>query len=67
MKTVRFSATGDAMTDRATLARKLQIDALRRDRAVLVEKIKESQETIKRSQALLKRMDDILAKAGEKP
>jgi len=55
------------VTDGATLARKLQIDALRRDRAVLVEKIKESQETIERSQALLKRMDEILAKAGEKP
>jgi hypothetical protein len=45
----------------------LQIDALRRDRAILIEKIKEIQETIERSQALLKRIDEIFAKAGAKP
>jgi hypothetical protein len=55
------------MREGVALATKLQIDALRRDRAMLVEKIKESQETIERLQALLKRIDEIFAKAGERP
>jgi hypothetical protein len=44
-----------------------QIAAIRRDRESLIEQIKLSQETIERSHALLKRIDEILAKAGEKP
>jgi hypothetical protein len=43
-----------------------QIAAIRRDRESLIEQIKLSQETIERSHALLKRIDEILAKAGEK-
>jgi hypothetical protein len=46
---------------------KAQIAAIRRDRASLIEQIRQSQETIERSRALLRRIDEILAKAGEKP
>ena len=44
-----------------------QIAAIRRDRELLLEQIRESQETIARSQALVKRIDDLLTKFREKP
>jgi hypothetical protein len=43
-----------------------QIAAIRRDRELLLEQIRESQETIERSKALVKRIDDLLTKIGEK-
>jgi hypothetical protein len=49
------------------LSAKLQIAAIRRDRTLLLEQIRQSQETIARSQELLRRVDAILARAGEKP
>ena len=51
-------------TIRSTMA---QIAEIRRDRALLREQIKTSQETIERSRALLKRIDDLLANIEEKP
>ena len=43
------------------------IEALRGDRMLLREQIRQSQDTIARSQALLKRIDAILATADKKP
>ena len=43
-----------------------KIAALQRDRALLAQQIKESQETIERSRELLRRIDEMLARAGEK-
>jgi hypothetical protein len=44
-----------------------QIAAIQRDRVLLLEQIRQSQETIARSQELLKRIDELLGKAREKP
>jgi hypothetical protein len=38
------------------------IESLRRDRELLLEQIRRSQETINRSHELLKRIDDVLAR-----
>jgi hypothetical protein len=43
------------------------LEALRRNRAVLAEKIKESREVIRNSEAQMQRLDEILANAGQKP
>ena len=56
------------MGDKALLnSAKLQIAAIKRDRAILLEQIRQGQETIARSHELLKRIDAILEKAGETP
>jgi hypothetical protein len=44
-----------------------QLDEIRRERARLIEQIRASQRTIERSQELIKRIDEMLAKAGERP
>jgi uncharacterized coiled-coil DUF342 family protein len=44
-----------------------QIETIRRDRQALVIQIQTSHETIERSKALIKRIDELLAKVGEKP
>jgi hypothetical protein len=46
---------------------KEQLDQIRRGRAELVEQIRMSQQTIERSQELIRQMDEILAKAEQKP
>lgn len=46
------------------------VEAIRRERAALIEQIRLSQETIARfarSQELIMRLDELLAKAGQKP
>ena len=45
---------------------KRQLDELKRERAELIEQLRKSQQTIERSHALLKRIDELLAKAGQK-
>ena len=45
---------------------KKQIEALRHDRALVVEQIRQSQETLTRSEQLLKRIDAVLSKVGAK-
>jgi hypothetical protein len=45
---------------------KEQLDQIRRERADLAEQIRMSQQTIERSQELIRKMDEILAKAGQK-
>jgi hypothetical protein len=42
----------------------MRIAATRRDRALLLEQIKDSQEMIRHSQELLKRIDGLLARIG---
>ena len=49
------------MVDNDTLTDK-NVESLRRDREMLLEQIRRSQETIARSQELLKRIDELLAK-----
>jgi hypothetical protein len=49
------------------LSAKMRIAAIRRNSAVLLAQIKQSQETIARSQELLRRTEAILEKAGDKP
>lgn len=50
------------MADNDTFIEK-NVESLRRDRELLLEQIRRSQETIARSQDLLKRIDELLAKA----
>jgi hypothetical protein len=45
---------------------KVQLDTLRRERELLIAKIRESEETIARSQDLLRRIDAFIARAEEK-
>jgi len=49
------------------LSAKMRIAAIRRDRVVLLEQIKQCRETIAHSHELLRRIDAILEKAGDKP
>ena len=49
------------MVDNDTLTDK-NVESLRRDREMLLEQIRRSQETIARSHELLKRIDELLAK-----
>jgi hypothetical protein len=42
---------------------KKNIESLRRDRELLLEQIRRSQETIARSEQLLKRIDEVLARS----
>ena len=44
-----------------------ELDALRREREKLEFQIRQSRKTIERSLELLRRLDELLAKAGEKP
>jgi hypothetical protein len=46
---------------------KAHIAAILSDRALLVQQIKQSEETIGRSLELLKRIDEMLSKQGAKP
>jgi hypothetical protein len=41
-------------------------DSIRRERAALVEQIRSSEKTIESSKELIRRMDELLAKAGQK-
>ena len=50
-----------------TEAARRYVEAIRRERDLLVEQVARSQATIARSQELLKKMDEILAKAQQKP
>jgi hypothetical protein len=43
------------------------LEAIRRERGVLLQQIKDSQATIARSQELIRRLDELLAKAEPKP
>jgi hypothetical protein len=51
--------------DEATHRR--EVEAMQARREDLVRQIKQSQETIERSQGLIRRIDEILAKAADKP
>jgi hypothetical protein len=57
-----MSVAGDT-----TGSMKKEIEALRHDRTLPAEQIKHSQVTIARCLELLKRIDEMPAKAGEKP
>jgi vacuolar-type H+-ATPase subunit I/STV1 len=58
---------GIVMPDDLARSAKEEIEAVRRNRERLAQQIRKSQETIARSQELLRRIDDMLAKAGQKP
>ena len=51
-------AVGEDLMDKS-------IDALRRDREILLDRIRRSQETIARSEDLLRRIDEMLARAEQ--
>jgi chromosome segregation ATPase len=50
------------MADDLTKSKQQQIEEIQRERAVLLEQIRSSQETIARSQELLARIDEMLEK-----
>jgi hypothetical protein len=65
-------ASAATRAHRASMANNLkldkeQLDQIRRGRAELVEQIRMSQQTIEHSQELIRQMDEILAKAEQKP
>jgi len=50
--------------DKLVLDSRAQIAAIKRNRATLLDQIRESQETIQRSRELLRRIDELLAKSS---
>lgn len=52
------------MDDKLVLDSRAQIAAIKRNRATLLDQIRESQETIQRSRELLRRIDELLAKSS---
>ena len=52
------------MNDKLVLDSRAQIAAIKRNRATLLDQIRESQETIQRSRELLRRIDELLAKSS---
>jgi hypothetical protein len=55
------------MSDDLARSAKEEIEAVRQDRDRLPRQMRKSPETIARPQELLRRIDDMLAKAGQKP